>query len=224
MGIGEACVKFFFNCSADVTYSCRKKNVNLNNKINYIYSDVKSENSIKNLFKKIKKIDILIFSSGIFNSNTVEMISIKDWENILNTNLRGFYLCVKYALPILKKNKNSSVINISSISGKKSSLTAGSHYVASKHGLIGLTRQFATELAKFNIRVNSICPSQTETKTFLKFIPKNRLTKIKRLVPLKRLASVKDVVGSIAFLSSDLSSYMTGSTIDVNGGQLWKKK
>ena len=207
-----------FNCSR-CNFSCRKKNVNLNNKINYIYSDVKSENSIKNLFKKIKKIDILIFSSGIFNSNTVEMISIKDWENILNTNLRGFYLCVKYALPILKKNKNSSVINISSISGKKSSLTAGSHYVASKHGLIGLTRQFATELAKFNIRVNSICPSQTEAKTFLKFI-QNRLTKIKRLVPLKRLASVKDVVGSIAFLSSDLSSYMTGSTIDVNGGQL----
>ena len=148
------------------------------------------------------------------------MISIKDWDNTINTNLRGFYFCVKYALPILKKNKDSSIINISSISGKKNSITAGSHYVASKHGLLGLTRQFANELAKYKIRVNSICPSQTETKTFLKLMPKNKLSKIKKLIPLKRLASVKDVVGSIAFLSSDLSSYITGSTLDVNGGQL----
>ncbi len=219
-GIGEECVNFFTNISKKITYSSRKKNYKFKKKVKYIYADVRSENSIKKLFSKIKKIDILIFNSGIFYSNNLEKISIKEWDNVLNTNLRGFYLCIKYALPILKKNQSSSVVNISSIAGKKNSLTAGSHYVASKHGLIGLTKQYANELAKYNVRVNSVCPSQTETKSFLKIITKQKLSNLQNKIPLKRLAKIKDIIGPIAFLSSDLSAYITGSTIDVNGGQL----
>ena len=218
-GIGEECVSFFTDLSKEITYCSRKKNFKFKKKVKYMYSDVRSESLIKKIFRKIKKIDILIFNSGIFYSNNLEKISIKEWDNVLNTNLRGFHLCMKYALPILKKNKSSSVVNISSIAGKKNSLTAGSHYVASKHGLIGLTKQYANELAKYNIRVNSVCPSQTETKSFLKAVDKKKLSKIKSQIPLKRLAQIKDIIGPIAFLCSDLSSYITGSTIDVNGGQ-----
>lgn len=219
-GIGEACVNFFSDKSKKVIYASRNKNSKFRKEIKFIKTDVRSQNSIKKFFSQIKKIDILIFNSGIFFSREVSKISLKEWDDVINTNLRGFYFCIKYALPILKKNKASSVINISSISGKKNSLSAGSHYVASKHGLIGLTKQYASELSKFNIRINSICPSQTKTKKFLNTISAKKILMIKKNIPLNRLAELKDIIGPIAFLSSDLSSYITGSTIDVNGGQL----
>ena len=114
----------------------------------------------------------------------------------------------------------SRIVNFSSIAGRNRSLVSGLHYTSSKAGIIGFTRQLAYELGPRNINVNCVCPSQTKTKMLLESMSKEEQEKLSENIPLNRLASIEDQVGPVVFLCSELSNYINGAVIDVNGGQL----
>ena len=114
----------------------------------------------------------------------------------------------------------SRIVNVSSIAGRNKSIVSGVHYTSSKAGIIGLTRQLSFELGPRGINVNCTCPSQTLTPMLEQSMNNDQLNDLTNSIPLRRLASVSDQVGPILFLCSNMSKYMTGSILDVNGGQL----
>ena len=116
--------------------------------------------------------------------------------------------------------RGSKIVNVSSIAGRHRSLVSGVHYVSSKAGIIGLTRQLAYELGSRNININVVCPSQTMTDMLKKSMSEKELKNLSEKIPLKRIASVKEQVYPVMFLCSEETSYITGAVLDINGGQI----
>jgi len=223
-GIGKGVVDAFLLSGATVLYASRHpmENDKSSNAI-HIPVDLSEEAEIKKLFEVVDSYgtpNILINSAAINYTKRNEDISMDEWDSVIQTNLSAsFHLC-KEALVRMKKKKRGKIVNISSIAGRHRSLVSGAHYVSSKAGLIGLTKQLAFESAKHNINVNAICPSQTMTDMLQKSMSQDELKDLMTNIPLNRIASVEDQVGVILFLCSDAASYITGTFIDVNGGQI----
>ena len=176
------------------------------------YFDAKSEVFFTN------PIDILVNVSAINYSKKIESISFDEWDKVLNVNLRGYYYMIKKVLEIMPDGGN--IVNVSSIAGRHRSYTSGVHYTSSKAGIIGLTKQVAFEVASRGINVNAVCPSQTKTDMLLETMTDKQIKKLEETIPMGRLAEVDEIVKPIAFLCSDESSYITGTALDINGGQL----
>mgnify|MGYP001186549363 FL=1 len=178
------------------------------------------QDSLRSIKNKHNKIDFIINCAGRSSFEKIDDISLDNWKNIINDNLTSTFLITKYLLKILKKNSNSSIVNISSIAGKKFSKLAGVHYTASKAGVIGFTRQLSIELSKSKIRVNTIAPGQVNSKMLNSAMKINNLQKkdLTKLIPLGRLAAPSDIANCCIFLCSSNASYITGTTIDINGG------
>ena len=198
-----------------------------NKKILTIKSNLKTENNVKNLFKKFKnkkinKIDIIINCIGINKRNSIENLNYKDWQDVINTNLNIAFLVSKYGLPFLKKSKHPRYINFTSIFSTVS-FEDRTPYSSSKGGLLMLTKTLALEWAKYNITVNSISPGPFLTELNLPVLQnkKNYQAFCKR-IPMKRFGNPEEILTSILFLSSKYSSYVTGSNIIVDGG--WTSK
>ena len=135
-------------------------------------------------------------------------------------NLRASFIICQQASIRMKKQKHGKIVNISSIAGRHRSLVSGVHYVSTKAGIIGLTKQFAYELGPSNVNVNVVCPSQTMSDMLSDSMTSKEIKNLSSNIPLRRIATIDEQVGPILFLCSDLSSYMTGAVIDVNGGQI----
>ena len=223
-GIGLGVVEAFLDSGASVFYISRNPINDLSfKKAIHIQTDLKNESEIINAFKIIDRygdIDILINSAAINFTNKFEKISSEEWDDVLNLNLKSIFLLNQNALMRMKNKNAGKIINISSIAGRHRSYVSGSHYVASKAAIIGLTKQLAFEVAKFNININSICPSQTITDMLKQSMNKKDQKELIKNIPLNRLATINDQVGPILFLCSDAASYITGTFIDVNGGQI----
>ena len=223
-GIGRGVVEAFLNAGSKVLYASRREMKNAqSNEAVYIPLDVTKNSDLEKLFEIIDLYgtpDILVNSVAINYTKNFEDISFEEWELVIKTNLSStFYVC-KEALIRMKKQKRGKIVNISSIAGRHRSYVSGVHYVSSKAGLIGLTKQMAFEAAKYNININAVCPSQTLTDMLEESMTDEQLEKLIASIPLERLANIKDQVGVILFLCSDAASYITGSCIDVNGGQI----
>ncbi len=169
---------------------------------------------IKTFTKKKKNIDILVNNAGIYYRNSFEKQSIKTWDKVLSVNLDGSYNMCKESLPYMKKD--SRIIFISSQLAFRGS-SHGSDYATSKAGQLGLMRSLALELADKKILVNAIAPGTIDTDIISDYTEKQRKIRAKK-VPLKRLGKPEDIAGACLFLASDLSKYVTGETINVNGG------
>ena len=223
-GIGCALVKFFLNSGANVIYASRSKiKEKLKKKAIFLKTDITKENEIKRLFteiNKFKSLDILVNSAAVNYSKKNEKINIKEWNHVINTNLTSIFSICKLAIKKMKKNKHGKIVNISSIAGRHRSYVSGVHYVSSKAGLIGLTKQLAFECAKYNININAVCPSQTKTEMLKKTMSKKQILNLEKKIPMGRVAEIKEQIGPIAFLCSGASSYITGTYIDVNAGQI----
>jgi 3-oxoacyl-[acyl-carrier protein] reductase len=180
--------------------------------------DITDKNSIDVFFEPLSNIDFLINVAGINFCKKIEDIEFDEWDAVLNTNLRSFYYLIKKSIPLMKAG--SKIVNVSSIAGRNKSIVSGVHYTSSKAGIIGLTRQLAYELGPRGINVNCTCPSQTLTPMLKQSMNEQELNDLTTTIPLGRLATVSDQVGPIVFLCSELSNYMTGSILDINGGQL----
>lgn len=223
-GIGLGLVKSFLDSGAEVFYLSRNPISDPEIKgAKHISVDLNDDSKIKNAFSLISEyadVDILINSAAINFSHKFENISSKEWDKVLNLNLRSVFILTRLVIKGMKKNKAGKIVNISSIAGRHRSLVSGTHYVASKAALIGLTKQLAYEVGEFNINVNAVCPSQTATDMLLESMSDEQQKNLIENIPLKRIANIKDQVGPILFLCSDAARYITGTFIDVNGGQI----
>ena len=179
------------------------------------YDEIK--NAFKNIFLKTKNIDVLINNAGILKDNYIGMISNRDINNLINTNLIGPINFTQLLCKIIVK-KNSSIINISSIVGKSGN-SGQVLYSSSKSGLLGFTLSAAKELASKGIRVNAIAPGLIKTK-MIKNIPHKMYSEILSSIKMNRIGKPIDVANVALFLSSDLSSYVTGQIIGVDGGMI----
>jgi 3-oxoacyl-[acyl-carrier protein] reductase len=220
-GIGKGVVEALISFGADVFYASRNPSKDID--AQFISVDLHSEDQIVSLFSELKEygqIDFVINTAAINFCKKIDEIDILEWDEVLKINLRASFLICQQASILMKKQRSGKIVNVSSIAGRSKSIVSGIHYVSSKSGLIGLTRQLAYELGPYNINVNVVCPSQTLSDMLNKSMSKDQLSLLASNIPLRRIATVEDQVGPILFLCSESSKYITGSVIDVNGGQL----
>lgn len=182
------------------------------------------EKAVNQTIKTFATLDVALNNAGIGGeANKVGDMSEQGWLQVINVNLNGVFNGMKHQLAQMAKQKSGSIINMSSILGKVGFATA-SHYVAAKHGVIGLTQNAALEYAAEGIRVNAICPGFIETPLLTKagISEEHAETKqaIVNLHPVKRLGTPDEVANAFIFLASGESSFVTGSTIEVDGGYL----
>ena len=178
--------------------------------------DLASPESIKEAFAKAGKIDILVNNAGITKDGLAMRMKKDDWDAVLATNLTGAFLAIQQVLPAMLKERWGRIINISSIVGETGN-PGQSNYVASKAGLIGLTKSLAQEIASRNVTVNSVAPGFIETDMTAGLSDEVKNTLLAH-IPLKRFGTVEDVASAVRFLASDEAGYITGHVLDVNGG------
>jgi len=223
-GIGECVVEKLILSGSEVYYAARNPSENLKKlQANYISIDLNNENEIMDLFVKLDNIggvDIVVNAAAINFCNKFDEITLDEWDEVLRVNLRASFIVCQQAAIRMKNKKYGKIVNISSIAGKHRSLVSGVHYVSSKAGLIGLTKQLAYELGSFNVNVNVVCPSQTMTDMLVDSMSHSEINDLKKHIPLGRIATLEEQAGPILFLCSDISSYITGAVMDVNGGQI----
>jgi 3-oxoacyl-[acyl-carrier protein] reductase len=172
------------------------------------------ENIVNTFIEKTGQIDILVNNAGVYNRKYFDELTIDTWNNILSINLTGCFNLCKLTIPHMKKG--SKIIFISSQLALKGS-THGADYATSKAGILGLARSLALELSDRNINVNSVAPGTINTDIIANYTEEMKKERIKD-IPLKRLGTAEDVANTCLFLASDLSDYITGETINVNGG------
>ncbi len=172
------------------------------------------ENIVDKLVDKQKKIDILVNNAGIYFRNSFDEIPENIWEKVIKTNLSSCYYLTKKVLPFIKPG--GRIIFISSQLAFKGS-SHGSDYATTKAGMLGLMRSLALELASKNILVNAVAPGTVDTDIIGHYTEDMRKKRIEK-IPLRRLGIPGDIADACLFLASDMSSYITGETINVNGG------
>lgn len=161
-------------------------------------------------------VDILINNAGVTRDKLLLRMTIDDWDTVLDTNLKGAFVCLKAVAPILLKQRSGIVVNIGSVLGKVGA--AGQiNYSASKSGIIGLTKAAAKEFGSRTVRVNAVAPGFIETEMTQVLKPEQVETVLKQ-IPLARLGAVEDIARVVVFLCSDDSSYIQGEVIAVDGG------
>jgi len=175
------------------------------------------EMMVENTIKTFGRLDILINNAGIHYITPIEDVPDEEWNSILAVNVKGVYNCSKFVIPPMKKNRWGRIINISSSAGKTGGRLSSIHYAASKAAVIGMTKSFATHLAPYNITVNSVCPGGVNAGGFLD-LPEEVRQKAIDTVPLRRFAEPIEIAQAALFLSSEEASYITGESLDVNGG------
>jgi len=184
------------------------------------HCDVSNEDSIKNMFKEIDNtfgpIDILINNAGITKDALLLRMNTEDWQNVLDVNLRGSFLCTKYASRYMMKNRYGHIINVSSVVAFIGNI-GQTNYIASKSGIIGLTRASALELANFGIRVNAVVPGFIKTDMTEKLFEKAKKDLTDRIA-LGYIGKPEDISRIVVFLTSGEADYITGQAIHINGG------
>jgi NAD(P)-dependent dehydrogenase (short-subunit alcohol dehydrogenase family) len=214
-GIGLQTALYLNSKGKNVIIGGRKPN----REINYSYIDVTKEETVKKFFESLPSLNGLVYAAGITTKQkAVTNFDKCDFEKILDVNVTGALLCLKYAYPLLSNTKGKIVI-VNSIAARTYSLFSGVEYTISKSALSGLVKQLAIEFAKDGVLINSIFPSMTATPMLVKNVEKKQLDKIEDAIPLKRIAKPIEVAKAIEFLISEENTYITGSGIDLNGGQ-----
>jgi 3-oxoacyl-(acyl-carrier-protein) reductase len=225
--IGRSIVKTFVQHGANVIFTffssekeAKELELKLKNFVESYQIDLSDFDSSKNLVEKIIKkygrLDILVNNAGIIKDNFLLKISKKDWDDVIKINLYSMFNLTKHVIHPMMKQKKGSIINMSSVIGFTGNI-GQSNYAASKAGIIGFTKSIARELGKKNVRCNAIAPGYIVTKMNSHFQSKIKENWIKN-IPLKRAGSPIDIANSTLFLASDLSNYITGTVLHVNGG------
>jgi len=166
-------------------------------------------------------VDILVNNAGLLRATTpLETIPLGEWELMMIVNVTGVFLCTRAVLPIMKAQRSGKIVNVSSSAGRTTSTFGGAHYTTSKAAVLGLSRHTAREVASYNINVNATAPGSMDTEMVRELTTPEHMTQEGKNVPLGRLGTGQDEADLVAFLCSEESAYITGATIDLNGGDL----
>ena len=231
-GIGKEIAKTLAENGANIAINYRKYNEEvealveelkgLGVKVLAIKCDVSNEDEVTNLIKEVKEqfgsIDILINNAGITKDGLLLRMSEKDFNDVIDVNLKGTFNMTKAVSSIMVRQRFGKIINISSVVGISGN--AGQcNYAASKAGVIGLSKSVARELASRNINVNVIAPGYINTD-MTNGLPEKVKEEVLKTIPMKKIGEPREVANLALFLSSDLSNYITGQVINVDGGMV----
>ncbi|MFP3718824.1 3-oxoacyl-[acyl-carrier-protein] reductase [Bacillus safensis] len=216
----KATVILTYKNNKESAENIRQEIIKNGGKASIYQADVSEEEDVKRLFSAIKKefgkIDILINNSGITKDGFLPIMSSKKFDEVIQVNLKGTYLCCREAVKQMILKKQGTIINIASTSGISGAI-GQTNYSASKGGIIAFTKSLALEVAQYNIRANVVAPGFIETQMTKKMDQKT-LNKMLELIPLKRLGRPEEVANLVTFLASQLSEYITGKVFTIDGG------
>jgi len=224
-GIGSALVKKFLSLDGTVlaTGTNTEKLDKLKkdfSKINVLKFDISEhsriEEFIENVSSQLEGLDVIVNNAGITMDNLSLRMKDEEWKKVIDINLSSTFFLCKYAIKKMLKNKYGRVVNITSIVGHTGNL-GQSNYAASKAGMVAMSKSLAIEYAKKNITINCVSPGFIQSKMTDKILENIKAVLTAR-IPMSKLGTGEDVSNSVAFLSSDAASYITGETIHVNGG------
>lgn len=192
----------------------------------FVKADVRESGEVEGVveatMKRFGRIDTLVNNAGVAASIPVVELSEEDWDRIVDTNLKGTYLCCKYAIPKMIEGGGGTIVNLGSVHGLVGKARVAA-YNAAKAGVINLTRNMALDYAPHNIRVNAVCPGYVETEMVRRAINRNEnpakaYEELVQLHPMGRLGRPEEIAHAILFLASDESSFATGSSLVIDGG------
>ena len=175
---------------------------------------------VKACVDKFGRIDVLVNNAAFARSTRFPNLSAQEFRDALEVNLVAPFLLTKAVLPAMQAQRYGRIINISSTAGRMVSTLGGAHYTASKAGLLGLTRASAKELGPFGITVNAVCPGMIDTELTRENATPELLERLAAGYPVRRLGTAREVADLICFAASEAAGYITGTSLDINGGDL----
>lgn len=178
------------------------------------------ESIVNMTLDRFGRVDILINNAALPLTTRFERISPEEWRQVLDVNLTAPFLLIQAALPAMKRQAYGRVVNVSSTAGRMVSTLGGAHYTTSKTGLLGLTRAAAKELGRYGITVNAVCPGMIDTELTRESASPERLEQLAQGYPVPRLGTPLEVADLICFAASERAGYITGASLDINGGDL----
>ncbi len=231
-GIGRGIARVFAAHGADIAFTGSRESENMKTlvqeldqmgvKVKGYAADAgsfeQSAELVDQVLKDFGKIDILINNAGITQDNLMMRMSEEQWDEVLRINLKSVFNMTKAVLRSMMRQRNGSIINMSSVVGIKGN-AGQANYAASKAGIIGFSKSVALELGSRNVRCNVIAPGFIETEMTAK-LPEDVVQSWRDTIPLKRGGTPEDVAMACVFLASDMSSYITGQVLNVDGGML----
>ncbi|MCS7062044.1 MAG: SDR family NAD(P)-dependent oxidoreductase [Anaerolineae bacterium] len=185
--------------------------------------------AVGHILDEFGRIDIWVNNAGVYRGTAIENLTMEEWAFMLDVNYTGVFVCTQAIAPVMKRQRKGRIINMSSIAGRtgfKNSVA----YCSTKAAVIGLTRASAMDLAAYNVTVNAVCPGTILTDMVLQvdhdicanegWPPGTHLKNKAESIPMKRLGTIEEVAGVVAFLASDDAAFVTGQAIEVDGGEL----
>jgi len=230
-GLGYATAIEFAKAGAKIAFVARRESesketldalLKIGAEAIYIKADVACEDDIKNAIAKtvdtFGTIDFAFNNSGVnLGFSPLHEISEQDWDTVLDINLKGMWLSMKHEIPVMLKAGKGVIVNMSSMGGLVGNPVVPAHYIASKHAVIGITKQAALEYAKFNIRVNAISPAVIETP-MVATLPEEAVEPLRLAHPMQRLGKPEEVANAVLWLCSEGAGFVTGHTLTIDGG------
>ncbi len=225
-GIGKATAEKFVNEGATVIIGDFDETTGtasadeLGEQCSFIKTDVSNSDSVKSLINSVKadngRIDVIVNNAGILQDQTLEKMEEDQFDRVIQVNMRGVYLCTKYAAELMREQGSGVILNASSVVARFGNF-GQTNYVAAKAGLEGMTKVWARELGKHGIRVNAVAPGFIQTDMTAQ-MPEKIISMMGDKVPLKRWGQPEDVANLYCFLASDEASYISGAILPIDGG------
>ena len=190
-------------------------------KISYIACDAMDYDGLVKAAEQIKeqygRIDVLVCSQGILIHKPIDVLTLDEWQKVVDVNMTSVFYSIKAVVPIMKEQQYGRIVMVSSIGGRRGRPGVGVNYAASKAGLVGMTQLLAYELGPWNITVNCVAPGPLQGRMFLS-LTEEQVARLKEGTRIQRLGKVSEAAAAIAYLASDDAAWTTGEILDVNGG------